>query len=226
MQDDGTSGNLDKSPETSQDLTRSHEIPQHPVEIPEDQRLSIVEALELAKVEGLKLGKSTLQRRTKHWHDLGEASAVKSILVTNREGHHYVLDRDSFLSWVLEELPQQGSDTSANLTPPPEVSRDTVRQPQAGPMELPASPPTPLVDSMNARYVARLEHDLELLEKELGQKNEQIASLSQRFSETQTLLGAMQRMLAPMLGQADPFKRPSTLVDSREAPESGGGAAT
>jgi hypothetical protein len=64
-----------------------------------------------------------------------------------------------------------------------------------------------------SRYVTLLERDNEFLRDQVEKKDDQIQDLSQRFSETQTLLGAMQRMIAPLLGQADPFKAP----ESREA---------
>ncbi len=59
-----------------------------------------------------------------------------------------------------------------------------------------------------SRYVVLLERDNEFLRDQVQKKDGQIADLSKRFGETQTLLGAMQRMLAPMLGQADPFNAP------------------
>jgi len=64
-----------------------------------------------------------------------------------------------------------------------------------------------------SRYVALLERDNEFLREQVQKKDVQITDLSKRFGETQTLLGAMQRMLAPLLGQADPF----TSVPNREA---------
>jgi hypothetical protein len=63
-------------------------------------------------------------------------------------------------------------------------------------------------DPTTSRYVALLERDNEFLREQVKNKDEQITDLSKRFGETQTLLGAMQRMLAPLLGQADPFKVP------------------
>src|SRR5436190_18169594 len=55
------------------------------------------------------------------------------------------------------------------------------------------------------------------LREQVSKKDEQISDLSKRFSETQILLGAMQKMLAPMLGQADPFNTPEKreVQDSR-----------
>jgi len=66
-----------------------------------------------------------------------------------------------------------------------------------------------------SRYLALLERDNEFLREQVQKKDEQITDLSKRFGETQTLLGAMQRMLAPLLGQADPF----TKTESREVNE-------
>ena len=64
-----------------------------------------------------------------------------------------------------------------------------------------------------AGYVGQLEKRIEekddvilLLKGQLISKDEQIKELSTRYRETHTLLGAMQRMLAPLLGQSDPFK--------------------
>ena len=66
-----------------------------------------------------------------------------------------------------------------------------------------------------SRYLAQLEKRIEekddvigLLKGQLVAKDEQISELSTRYRETHTLLGAMQRMLAPLLGQADPYTAP------------------
>jgi hypothetical protein len=61
-----------------------------------------------------------------------------------------------------------------------------------------------------SRYVALLERDNEFLRDQVQKKDEQITDLSKRFGETQTLLAAMQRMVAPLLGQADPFTKPES----------------
>ena len=68
-----------------------------------------------------------------------------------------------------------------------------------------------------SRYVALLERDNEFLREQVKHKDDQITDLSKRFGETQTLLGAMQRMLAPLLGQADPFKQ----AESRDVRDAG-----
>ncbi|HEX2841361.1 hypothetical protein [Hyphomicrobium sp.] len=72
-----------------------------------------------------------------------------------------------------------------------------------------------------ASYVAQLEKRIEekddfigLLKGQLTAKDEQISELSTRYRETHTLLGAMQRMFAPLLGQADPYQ-PADHRDAR-----------
>lgn len=69
------------------------------------------------------------------------------------------------------------------------------------------------------RYVEQLEKRIEekddvigLLKGQLIAKDDQIGELSTRYRETHSLLGAMQRMLAPLLGQSDPYTAP----DKRE----------
>ena len=74
-----------------------------------------------------------------------------------------------------------------------------------------------------SRYVEQLEKRIEekndvisLLKGQLIAKDEQIGELSTRYRETHSLLGAMQRMFAPLLGQSDPYnttpeKRDDTL---------------
>jgi len=71
-----------------------------------------------------------------------------------------------------------------------------------------------------SRYVAQLEKRIEekddvigLLKGQLVAKDDQISELSTRYRETHSLLGAMQRMFAPLLGQSDPFITP----DKRES---------
>lgn len=85
-----------------------------------------------------------------------------------------------------------------------------------------------------ARYVEQLETRIEekndvigLLKGQLVAKDEQISELSTRYRETHSLLGAMQRMFAPLLGQADPYVTPEkreghTVENSAKRNEGGG----
>ena len=72
---------------------------------------------------------------------------------------------------------------------------------------------------VTSRYVMQLEKRIDekddvigMLKQQLGAKDQQITdlstrfgNLSDRFADTQKLLGAMQRMFAPLLGQRDPY---------------------
>jgi hypothetical protein len=89
--------------------------------------------------------------------------------------------------------PVIAQESAKEPTPPPTASSDSARQETTG-------------ETSTSRYVALLERDNEFLRDQVSKKDEQITDLSKRFGETQTLLGAMQRMFAPLLGQADPFK--------------------
>ncbi len=74
-------------------------------------------------------------------------------------------------------------------------------------------------DDLMSRFVERLEGENEFLRNQLTKKDEQIEDLSQRFKETQGLLGAVQRMLAPLFGQPDPFKSPRSVDGSMREPQ-------
>lgn len=77
-------------------------------------------------------------------------------------------------------------------------------------------------ERFTASYVSQLEKRIEekddfigLLKGQLTAKDEQIGELSTRYRETHTLLGAMQRMFAPLLGQADPYQSADQQVGPR-----------
>ena len=97
------------------------------------------------------------------------------------------------------------------------INTDTARHDalQRGTSELENREEGSATEPATSRYVALLERDNEFLRDQVKNKDEQIADLSKRFGETQTLLGAMQRMLAPLLGQADPF----SAAEKREVGE-------
>ena len=63
----------------------------------------------------------------------------------------------------------------------------------------PSSTPAPDTNPVMERYVSRLEHDLELAEKENKTKNDLITSLLDRNRETNVLMQDMHRMLATTL---------------------------
>jgi hypothetical protein len=72
-------------------------------------------------------------------------------------------------------------------------------------------------EAPTSRYVALLERDNEFLRDQVAKKDDQIQDLSKRFGETQSLLGAMQRMFAPLLGQGDPYQSRKATEQNPEA---------
>jgi len=104
----------------------------------------------------------------------------------------------------MGDMPRQDTATTPDLARP----GATVPEPKAEKREEVARDTT-RADEVMSRYVERLEGENSFLRDQMTKKDEQIEDLSQRFKETQGLLGAVQRMMAPLLGQPDPFKRPT-----------------
>jgi hypothetical protein len=116
---------------------------------------------------------------------------------------HDVSEPDMSNHVPLEKPRDSGSDTASHGVPQPAMSDAEISQ--KGSETEPAT----------ARYVQQLEKRIDekdevidLLKGQLVAKDDQISELSTRYRETHTLLGAMQRMLAPLLGQADPYETP------------------
>lgn len=110
------------------------------------------------------------------------------------------------------ELSPDINPDTAGYSAPQRATSDRVAAAIAGKSETDTAghgPPQPAM----AGFVAQLEKRIEekddviaLLKGQLVAKDEQIGELSTRYRETHSLLGAMQRMLAPLLGQSDPYK--------------------
>lgn len=208
-----TSQNPTPSHETSQGAARPPEVPAETtlearpsgVQIPEHQQISITGALSTAIGEGLDIGKSTLQRHAKRWHEAGEASAVKCVLVTNRSGKHYALDRESFVSWVLDELAQQETThDNRGLGKSRETSQGALRPPEVPASRAGESPAREAGESedarrdTNGRVVGMLERDNQWLREQIATKDTQIKDLTERARETNHLIGGLQRLVAQL----------------------------
>src|ERR1700674_1617494 len=114
-----------------QDTNRSDETSRDAIEIRQDAAITIQEALIIASEQSFPIGKSTVQRWAKAWADRGAASSVKSVLVTNRAGSFYRLDRDDFKAWLFDQ--QQNMRDGEILRDPTmshETPRDTARPQQ------------------------------------------------------------------------------------------------
>lgn len=221
--------------EIPQDLTASHETHQDSprprettpdaqpssVQIPEDRQISITGALSLAIDEGLNIGKSTLQRHAKRWHEAGEASPVKCVLVTTRWGKHYALDRETFLSWTLDELAQQErSDAPQDLSRSHETLQDSVRLHEAKhngtpdrKTTQPAGPDTELASPDAANLPTKIEEtkkelafvreraleERKFLRQQLDVKDRTIDALLERDRETNILLKGLQELIPRLM---------------------------
>jgi hypothetical protein len=121
-----------------QDANRSDETSRDAIEIRQDAAITIQEALIIATEQSFPIGKSTLQRWAKVWADRGAVSSVKSVLVTNRAGSFYRLDRDDFKAWLFDQKqnmrdgevlrdPVMSHETPRDTARPQQTSRDTER---------------------------------------------------------------------------------------------------
>jgi hypothetical protein len=119
------------------DPTESHEAPRDPIEIRQEDAITIQEALAIATEQDFPIGKSTLQRWAKAWDDRNESS-VKCVLVTTRKGKTYHLHRDDFKAWVFDQKqnmrpneaprdPVTPHETSKDFTRSHQTSRDSQR---------------------------------------------------------------------------------------------------
>jgi hypothetical protein len=154
------------------------EVSQDLVEIRHEDAITINDALLLAAQISFTIGRSTLQRWAKVWHELGSASQVKCVLVTTRAGSIYKLDRQDFEAWVLEQKENDRShEIPQGLERPSETSQNPMRSP-----ETPRDPVRPQETSRGSegsyqREVPKSEEQDILLKrvKELEDKNQQLA---------------------------------------------------
>jgi hypothetical protein len=87
-------------------------------------------------------------------------------------------------------------------------------------METP-TPPQPdmsrsVATATDARYVARLESEVEFLREQVVTKDGQIKELTERSRETNVLIGGLQRLLAPLLGSGDPHSTTTRFEDRQQ----------
>jgi uncharacterized coiled-coil protein SlyX len=120
---------------------------------------------------------------------------------------------------VMLERPRTSDADTPGLGRPDQATTDKQSQSQSATAEV-----------VTSNYVTQLEtrigekdEVIGLLKGQLIAKDQQITdlstrfgNLSDRFADTQKLLGAMQRMFAPLLGQSDPY----SVADRPEAPNS------
>ena len=111
-----------------QEANRADETPRDAIEISQDTAITIQEALVIAAEQSFPIGKSTLQRWAKVWAERGAASSVKSVLVTNRAGSFYRLDREDFKAWLFDQKENmKDGEVLRDPMMPHETPRDTER---------------------------------------------------------------------------------------------------
>ena len=130
-----------------------------------------------------------------------------------QRGRHGTSVPDTSDRVPLEKAHNDNADTASHGTPQPAMSESEIGQKGSE------------TEPVMARYVQQLEKRIDekddvivLLKGQLTAKDQQIGELSTRYRETHTLLGAMQRMLAPLLGQADPYNAPPETRDAHQPP--------
>ena len=123
---------------------------------------------------------------------------------------------------VRHSAPEPVMSSTVELNLSPNIDKDTASHgaPQLAMSDKETSEKGSETEPAMARYVGQLEKRIEekddvigLLKGQLVAKDEQIGELSTRYRETHSLLGAMQRMLAPLLGQSDPYTAPEKRED-------------
>ena len=147
-------------------LLASPKAPLDEVEIRQGEAITINEALALASQEDFPIGKSTLQRWAKTWNGLGTTAPVKCVLITNRQGSVYKLDRSDFLSWMFEE--------KENVRPP-QASTDSMR-----PKETPVDPEGHHETSQD---LPDNSEELADSQAKLKETEDEIAALSSKFQD-------------------------------------------
>lgn len=113
------------------DLVGPQQVSRDPIEIRDEDAITINEALTIASDRSFALGKSTLQRWSKFWYE-NPGGAVRCVLVTNRDGNFYKISRDNFEAWVFDQKQNgQSRETPRDLTRPRKTSRDLERPSEA-----------------------------------------------------------------------------------------------
>jgi uncharacterized coiled-coil protein SlyX len=132
-----------------------------------------------------------------------------------RSGHSET--RPAMSAYVTPEKPNAENTDTPGLGRPQQAMTDKENQPIRETSEV-----------VTSAYVTQLETRIDekdevigLLKGQLVAKDQQITdlstrfgNLSDRFADTQKLLGAMQRMFAPLLGQGDPY----SVADKPDVP--------
>ena len=172
-----------------------------------DFTLSIDEALERYTRAGHPRTPRSLQRYCAKGH-------LECRLIETTFGEKYLITPDSVakhIAYIDEVTPKAGRDVPR----PVATSRGTVETeisaPETSAINVDQSRPVAPSPDMS-RYVARIESENEFLRGQIGVKDGQIKELSERAMETNVLIGGLQRMLTPLLGNYERREKGGTRV--------------
>jgi len=206
--------------------TARHSAPQRDIE-------GLRHTLSLSEVEA-QLSAAGVPRSHRHIQRLCKSGAFDANRVPGPSGDEWRIAPHSVakvigdLRAIDEQRVRHGAtqiDMTHHVGPenPPNTEADTARHsaPQRDMSGSNSSQERGATQPDTSRYVGLLERENEFLRDQVDKKDVQIADLSKRFGETQALLGATQRMLAPLLGQPDPFNAPEKReVEDHSSPPS------
>ncbi len=176
-----------------------------------DFTLTIDDALALYAEAGIPRTPRSIQRYCAKEH-------LTSRRIETEFGEKYLITRASVekhIAYIKEVTPATSRDVPRPVatTVAAENKDDTQRQEPATTTDQPRHVATSLDLS---RYVARLEGDIDFLRGQLDVKDNQIKEMAERAHETNVLIGGLQQMLTPLLG--NPKERRDDAEDSSDQP--------
>ena len=202
-----------------QEANRSDETSRDAVEIRQDAAITIQEALIIAAEQSLPIGKSTLQRWAKVWAERGAASSVKSVLVTNRAGSFYRLDRDDFKAWLFDQQqnmragdvlrdPVMSHETPRDTARPQQTSRDTERPHETASADRDTDAAQKLRDE-NMQLKIDVEVRKQLLNQAAGEITRQRDHIEGLLRENGALQSRVLQLSAPAKSEREDLPPPS-----------------
>ncbi|MEX0851717.1 MAG: hypothetical protein WD036_00315 [Bauldia sp.] len=182
--------------------------------------LSIDEALERYERAGRPRTPRSVQRYCAKGH-------LECRLIETSFGEKYLITPasvDKHIAYIEEVTPATGRDLSRHVATPvaaenldfsskvnTATSDDILRQdPTSNDLSRPVAAEIPEM----SRFVARIESENEFLRGQIIVKDSQIKDLTERARETNHLIGGLQRMLSPLLGN----RRDETTVANEPEP--------
>jgi hypothetical protein len=191
------------------------DLARHPATPPDSEfTLSIEEALEHYARAGYPRTPRSIQRYCAKGH-------LVCRLVETSFCEKYLITPDSVakhLAYVDEVTPTTGRDASRTVATSRDIAEAEVSTAEAHATSSDQSrlvAPSPDM----SRYVARIESENEFLRGQIGVKDTQIKELSERAMETNVLIGGLQRMLTPLLGNFERREKGATRVGDEIAHE-------